>query len=278
LGVAAAYGRTGSVDPVKAVVTLGGVICLHLGANLANDYFDEVTGCDRQNNSPTPISGGSRVIQEGLLSPVQIGAASGVFLILGLVQAFWLNTLVPGNLVLILGLAGMGLGLLYTAVPVKLSYRGLGELAVFLSFGPLVVAGAYLVQTGRLGAVPFLVSIPAGLMVASILLVNEVIDYDADLRAEKRTLVVILGRRPGYLAFLAVHLAAYVWIALGVFAGLYPPPALLALLPLIPALVVLRSGQALRNRKQTIRAGRAAILSHTVVTALLAISHLGGAD
>ncbi len=274
LGAFAAYSRTGDLSFFRLGLTLFGVLCVHLGANLANDYFDEITGCDRINLEPTPFSGGSRVIQEGLIPPRTILAVSILFLVAGLVQGLILNSMIPGNLVLFLGLAGIALGVLYTAVPVKLSYRGVGELAVFAAFGPLLVAGSYLCQAGRLDTHVLAVSIPAGLLVLAILLVNEVLDFAWDERAGKRTLVVALGKRKGYRFFLLIYAGAYAWIIPGMATGLYPAWAVLAL---IPAAVISRDllpGRALKDRAGAMRASRGAIMSQVLTTGLLAFSFL----
>ena len=69
LGSFAAFWKTGSLNVVRLVLTLGGVLCIHIGANLANDLFDHMTGCDRLNLEPTPFSGGSRVIQQASYHP-----------------------------------------------------------------------------------------------------------------------------------------------------------------------------------------------------------------
>lgn len=255
-------------------LTLGGVLCVHLGANLANDYFDEITGCDRENPEPTPFSGGSRVIQQGLLSARAILAASSVFFLLGLVQGLILNTMVPGNTVILLGLLGILLGVLYTAAPVRLSYRGIGEVAVFAAFGPLVVVGSYLCQTGKLEGFPLKVSVPAGLLVLAILLINEILDLTWDERAGKRTIMVILGAGRGYRVFLLAYLGAYAWVAVGIIRGFYTPGAAVAFLPLVLFLKPLIPGRALRERTDTIKASRVTILSHTLTTGLLALSYL----
>jgi 1,4-dihydroxy-2-naphthoate octaprenyltransferase len=274
IGAFAAYWKTGTLSPARLGLALGGVLCLHLGANLANDYFDEITGCDRLNPHPTPFSGGSRVIQDGLLSARTIILSSTVFFALGLVQGLWLNHIVPGNLVLVLGLLGLVCGLLYSAVPFKLSYRGIGEVVVFFAFGPLVVAGSYLVQTGELAVFPFVAALPAGLLVLAVLLINEVLDVEWDGRAGKRTLVVILGERSGYNLYLAAYIGAYVWIAVGLLKGIYPLLACLAFVPLAVFIRHLLPHRALADRQATIHASRLTILSHTIVGTLLLFSYL----
>jgi 1,4-dihydroxy-2-naphthoate octaprenyltransferase len=274
LGAFAVLPKGGGVNPARLFLALGSVLCVHLGANLANDFFDEMTGCDRQNPEPTTFSGGSRVIQRGLIPARSIIVVSLVFFGLALVQGLWLNSMVPGNTVLAFGIVGLGIGLLYSALPVKLSYRGLGEVAIFFAFGPLVVVGSYVCQTGAIEAYPFWVSVPAGLLVLSILLVNEVLDHQWDSLAGKRTLVVMLGRSRGYLLFLLTYLGAYLWIGWGLAWHLYPTVAVVALVPLPIIMPRLLPDRALADRQALIRASGLVILSHMAVTGLLAVSYL----
>jgi 1,4-dihydroxy-2-naphthoate octaprenyltransferase len=274
LGTFAAYWRTGHMSAAGFAVALAGVACIHLGANMANDYFDWKTGCDSRNPEPTPFSGGSRVIQEGLVSSRSLIAVSVALLAAGAALGLYLNSRVPGNGVLYLGLAGIAGGFMYTAVPFKLSYRGLGEIVVFLCFGPLLVGGSYLVQAGTLDFRALLISLPAGLLVAAILLVNEVLDVEWDRAAGKNTVIVRLGRERGYSLFLGVYVAGYVCIGAGILAGLYQPVAAVAALPLVLGIRSLAPGRALSDRPATIHASSIVIRSQAATVLLLALSYL----
>jgi len=274
VGTAAAYWAERAFEPLRLALALGGVVSLHLGANLANDYFDHLSGCDQANPEPTPYSGGSRVIQNRLISSGAIVAASLAFFAAGTACGLALNAMVPGNRVLYLGLAGLAGGLLYSAGPARLSYRGLGELVVFALFGPLAVAGAYLVQTGRLDGLAFAASVPCGLLVLAILLVNEVLDARWDAVAGKRTMVVRLGARRGYWFFLAAYFGAYLWLAAGIVAGVFGIAGALALLPAIFSAKHLVPRRALADRAATINASRLTTISHTVTGLLIAASYL----
>ena len=274
LGAFAAYHKTGSLSVARLLATLAGIALVHLGANLANDYFDYRTGCDTGNPEPTPFSGGSRVIQEGLIPARRIASASAVCFTAGALVGVYLNSAVPGNSLIVIGLLGIAGGLLYTAVPVKLSYRGLGEAVVFLCFGPLLVSGAYLVQTGRLGTYAVAVSLPAGLLVLAILLINEVLDEQWDRKGGKRTLVVALGLGRGYSLFLAAYVSAYVYIGLGIALEVYQPVAALSLVPFLMSIRHLAPGRALLSRENTVNASRLTIRSQALTISLLALSYL----
>jgi 1,4-dihydroxy-2-naphthoate octaprenyltransferase len=274
LGAFAASRQTGDFATDRFLLTLGGVLCVHLGANVANDYYDYVTGADNMNPEPTPFSGGSRVIQDGLVSSKTSLAVSITLLVAGLIMGLVLNSMVPGNTVILLALAGVLCGFLYSAVPVKLSYRGLGEIVIFVAFGPVTVMGSYLCQTGSLSVFALLVSIPAGLLVLAILLVNEVLDLRWDRKAGKRTFAVILGERRAYILFLGVYLAAFVSVAALLIAGF---ANLFAILAFIPAAFFVRGvlpAEALRTRATLVNASRLTILTQVTATALLAVSYL----
>lgn len=223
----------GAFEPISAILTLVGAAAVHLALNVANDVFDARLGADDQNVNPTQFSGGSRVIQYGLVSLQRMTMISaGLYAVAIGIGLFLLLTRFSFAL-LFIGICGILLSLFYTAPPVKLVYRGLGELTTAIGFGPLMLVGAYVVQTlGVLRPEPFVASIPIALLVALILYVNEVPDRPADDRAGKRTLPVLLTRDAVINVYVIAAAAAFMVIVLGVLAGLLPVPALLALLPL----------------------------------------------
>jgi 1,4-dihydroxy-2-naphthoate octaprenyltransferase len=239
LGIAVAA-HQGSFDLVKAVLTLVAAAAVHLGLNVSNDVFDDVLGADRLNYTPTPYSGGSRVIQYGLLTRGEMATLSaalyGLAIAIGLLLVAWTRSVE----LLAIGVVGVVLGLGYTAPPLKLVYRGLGEIAVALGFGPVMLLGAYVVQTGRIGIEPLIASIPVAILVALILYVNEIPDRPADAAAGKRTLVVRWSHEVVRAAYLVAASIAFAVIVVGVATRVLPIPTLLALLALPLALRVYR--------------------------------------
>jgi len=128
-----------------------------------------------------------------------------------------------------IGIAGIALGIAYTAPPLKLVYRGLGEIAVALGFGPIMLLGAYVVQTGRLALEPLVLSFVPGILIALILFVNEVPDRRSDAEAGKRTLPVRFAPDIVRAGYLVAALAVFAIIVGGVLGGILPWPALIAL-------------------------------------------------
>ena len=226
--IAAAHG---SFDLLAAALTVIGASFVQLGLNVANDVFDSIQGADEANVTPTQFSGGSRVIQYGLVSLRSMATlATAFYLAAGLIGLLLLATR-GSTALLVIGVIGFVVSLGYTAPPLKFVYRGLGEIAVALGFGPLMLLGAYVVQTrGALSWEPVAASIPIALLVALILYVNEIPDRRGDARVGKRTLPVRFSRQAVIGGYNAAALGAYVAVVVAVIAGYLPVPALLMLL------------------------------------------------
>lgn len=222
-----------------AALTLLGAVAVHLGLNVANDVFDATSGADEYNVNPTLFSGGSRVIQYGLVSLRQMIAISAVAYAAAIAIGLYLAS-VAGWGLLWLGLAGVLISFFYTAPPLRLVHRGLGEPATALGFGPIMVLGAYYVQTGHYALQPLVLSIPVALLVMLILYANEIPDRVADARAGKRTLVVRLSRKVVLQGYGVAAALAYLALVVGVVAGLLPWPTLAALLTIPLAVKTLR--------------------------------------
>lgn len=219
----------GYFDPLLFVLTLVGASSIHLGLNMANDYFDSMLGADYVNKAPTPFSGGSRVIQYGLLSPASVIRISGLFYLIGVSVGLYLA--VTRGFLEITSLLAIGffLSFFYTAPPVKLAYRGLGELAVGVGFGPVIVLGSYFVQAQAFEVSALLASIPVGVLIALILYVNEIPDKPFDKAAGKKTVVVRLSDDKVLLLYKVLLAATYALIVLLVASRLAPLTALIAL-------------------------------------------------
>ncbi|HEX9377409.1 MAG TPA: prenyltransferase [Actinomycetota bacterium] len=231
-----------------ALLTLLGGAFVHLGLNVANDVFDTMSGADQANTTPTQFSGGSRVIHYGLISMrgmallatafYAAGAAIGVFLAVD--RGFW-----P---LIGLGAAGMAISLAYTAPPLRLVHRGVGEIAVALGFGPIMVLGAFYVQAQRFTWEAGFVSIPVAILIALVLYVNEIPDRAGDRAAGKRTLPVRLSRRAVIAVYVAAVAVAYLAIAAGALSGLMVHAALIGLVTIPMAARVARElGESYEN-------------------------------
>jgi 1,4-dihydroxy-2-naphthoate octaprenyltransferase len=215
------------------LLTLLGIVCVNAGLNLSNDYFDHLSGNDESNPHLTPFSGGSRVIQNGILAPRLVLAGSILFYLGGVAIGLYLAW-ARGWALLWIGLLGVFFALFHNAPPFKLYYLapGVGELAAGIGCGPLVVLGSHYVQTQRLGLEALWASIPMGLLVTAILYINEFPDEVADRRVGKKTLVVTLGRERAVWGYVALLTAVYLSLGAGIATRVLPYTMLLAFLPL----------------------------------------------
>jgi 1,4-dihydroxy-2-naphthoate octaprenyltransferase len=217
---AAAAARAGALSWWWLALSVLGVFFIEVAKNASGEVVDFDSGADAAvaPEDRSPFSGGKRVLVDGLLSRGQVLAIAGVAY--GLAVAAGLAIVAAREpRVLWVGAAGLALAFFYHAPPLRLSYRGFGELAVAACYGPLIAAGAYLVQRGEITADVVLPSLPLGMMVAAFLWINEFPDYSGDQAAGKRNLVVRLGRRRASRAFLGLVLCAYALVLVLPLAG-----------------------------------------------------------
>jgi len=201
-------------------VTALALFCVEVAKNAWGDVIDYDSGADLavRPQDRTAFSGGKRVMVDELLTRGQTWAVAAIFggtgLLLGAVIVF-----VREPLAVVIGVFGALLGWSYHGPPLKLVYRGLGELDVVICYGPLIVLSTYLIQTHELSWPVFWLSLPLGLFIAAFLWVNEFPDYEADRGAGKRNLVARLGRRaasrvlPWIYALGFVLILALPWLA-----------------------------------------------------------------
>jgi 1,4-dihydroxy-2-naphthoate octaprenyltransferase len=186
---AAVYETSGDRFRVAAfIAALVGSVLIQIGTNLANDYSDAKRGADTVDRL-----GPVRVTASGLVAPQRVLVGTWLAFAAAVACGIYLAT-VAGAVILLVGVASIAAGVLYTGGPRPYGYEGLGELFVFLFFGLVAVNGSYYVQLERLDWLPFGLSISIGLLAAAILVVNNVRDIDTDGRVGKRTLAVRIGR------------------------------------------------------------------------------------
>jgi 1,4-dihydroxy-2-naphthoate polyprenyltransferase len=241
LGIAIAA-RVGSFDLVSSLLTLLAASAVHLGLNAANDVFDTMLGADDANPTPTRFSGGSRVIQNSLVTTRGLSGISAACYALAAVMGLVLLWQRGSIALFAIFVIGLFISLAYTMPPFKLVYRGLGEIATALGFGPVMLLGAYVVQTrGSMSVEAAVASIPIGLLVALILYVNEIPDRRGDAKVGKRTLPVRWSRETVIRAFDIVAGASFVLVVLCAIAAVLPFTTLLVVVA-APLAVVVHDG------------------------------------
>jgi len=207
--------RGAELHPGRFLLIVAACFMVHLATNLANDYFDHLKGTDSGESI-----GGSRVIQEGKLSLRALLRAIVVLYVLACLIALYL--MISLNLFLILPfvLFAFFSSLFYVAPPVRYGYHGLGELFVGINMGPIMVVGTYWVIAGQPAWKSLYVSIPIGLMVASILYYQSLPDMATDSAAGKRTLALRLGRKGSIIGLVVFFFLIYASIMALVCLGI----------------------------------------------------------
>lgn len=218
-----------------ALLTVVLAVAAQAGVNVLNDYYDHLNGTDELNTDRLyPFTGGSRFIQNGIMGPRQMLAYGLVLFAAVTAGGLWLIS-ERGVGLFWIGLAGLLIGWAYSAPPLKLNSRGMGEPAVAAGF-LLIVVGADFVQRGGLSAAPWLVGLPYALLVTNILYINQFPDRRADLAAGKLHWVARLEpavAARGYWAILATAVLVTAWLAV---SDRVPMLALVSLIAVLPAL------------------------------------------
>jgi 1,4-dihydroxy-2-naphthoate octaprenyltransferase len=236
LGSAIGWAEMGTFRWSLFLLTLLAGLFLHIGTNVINDYYDYKSGNDEVNvEFVRPFSGGSRVIQLGLLSPLEMLSGALFFFILGAGIGLYLAWAVS-PLLLLLGIVGVVSGFFYTAPPFNWASRGIGELLVGFNFGVLMTVGAYIVQTGTWSWQPVIASIPIALLIAAVLYINEFPDYKADKAVNKTHIVVRLGLARGIKVYVGLMALPYLSLVIAVLTAAITPYALIGLVTLPLAL------------------------------------------
>lgn len=264
----------GPVDWWLALAALAGTLCLHAATNLSNDYFDFRAGVDAP-GSPS-VRGRHHPLVERTLEPRQVlvgavafwCAAAGIAAVLSIFRGWPLAALTA---------AGILAGFFYTAGPLRLKARALGELTAFIMWGPLMVLGAFFVQTETFAGSrhALLLAVIQGLWVAQVLLVNNVRDVEADAVLRVLTPATLLGRKPAVALAAALPTGAYLLVAAAVLLGALGPWALLvfASAPLTVLLLRSLSGREVPGSAPAQAARTAMVFGLLLVLALA----LGGA-
>jgi 1,4-dihydroxy-2-naphthoate octaprenyltransferase len=242
VGGAVGWAALGEMDWWLFVVTMVGVMLLHLGANVTNDYWDYMGGTDVVNRFRTPFSGGSRLLVERRLSPRRVlrlgqgflgaGSLVGLYLVYELGEDGWI--------VLLLGMVGVGGAYFYSAPPFSLASKGMGELVIGSLFGLLAVIGTFYIQARTFSIEVVAASIPVSLWIAAVIWINQFPDMEADEATGKRTLVVRWGTERSIQAYSTIQISAIAVIVGAVILNLLPLAALVAIVAIVPTMGAIR--------------------------------------
>ena len=232
LGALVAWAVNGTFCTFYFLLVLAGVVANHLALNMADDYFDFKHAVD--NSKPeekNPYSGGSGTLSSGAMHPSAMFKAFVLCFALTVTIGLYL-TILRGIPVLLFGLLGVFCSVFYTAPPISFSHHGLGELGQLVCFGTVIGMGSYFVQTQTITLEAFLATLPLGIMLFSMIVINEIPDYNEDRLAGKLTLVARYGKWRGVKLYVASWACTYLVITVGILLQVLPWTALLALVSL----------------------------------------------
>ncbi|MFA6920551.1 MAG: prenyltransferase [Gallionella sp.] len=218
-------------DAMAASLTLLAALLAHAGVNVLNDYYDAQNGTDAQNTERIfPFTGGSRFIQNGVLSEIQTRNFGFGLLLTVMPAGLWLMAN-SGFQLLYVGLAGLFIGWAYSAPPLRLNSRGLGELCVAAGFLLITVGADFVLRRGFSDA-PLIAGLSYALLVTNLLYINQFPDRAADTAAGKLHWVARLPVRQARRGYVLIAVSAYGWLFLSVLQGWLPVTAALAFLAL----------------------------------------------
>ena len=240
LGLATAAHEEAFRSTPLALITLLFALLAQAGANVINDYYDALSGCDAANTDRiAPFTGGSRFIQEGKLTERATALYGYTLLALVIPAGLWLIAQ-SGLWLLAIGFAGLLCGWAYSAPPLKLQSRGLGELAIMLAWLAVVIGSDY-VQSQILSATAVYAGLVYAPLVANVLFVNQVPDRIADAAVGKDTLIVRCTPAVTPWGSLALYTASAIALAAGIIDHTLPYYTALTMLAVIPASIALRA-------------------------------------
>ncbi|MGO9136054.1 MAG: prenyltransferase [Syntrophales bacterium] len=228
----------GSVSWLWFAITTIGITLFHAAANLINDYFDTLYDID-QDDSPTAKYRPQPIIS-GMLTPRQTITEASIFLVLT-VAIGMTAAVVRSWHILWIGLIGLFTSIYYTAGPVKFKYRALGEFAVFMMWGPLMIEGAYAVQRQALSVKALYISVPFGVLVALVLFANNMRDIAYDSRHNVKTVSIMLGSRNSFILFAGLIALAYAYVLGMILTGIMSFWGLLIFLSVPKAISLLKT-------------------------------------
>jgi 1,4-dihydroxy-2-naphthoate polyprenyltransferase len=229
LGGLVSWASNGRFVPLYFLLVLIAIIVNHIGLNMTDDYFDYKHSVDKlKAGEKNPYSGGSGTLSSGLLKPKSMFKAFTLCYLVTVAVGFYL-TLTCGLPILAFGLVGVFCAVFYTAPPISFGHHGLGELVMLVNFGSVIGLGAFYVQAQTVTLEAFLATLPMGIMLFSMIVINEIPDIEEDRAAGKLTLVARFGKQAGIKLYIASWICTYGVIVGSVALRLIPVFALLAL-------------------------------------------------
>ncbi|MBW8350947.1 prenyltransferase [Bacillus sp. IITD106] len=249
IAAALSYGYTRTIDIGWFVLALLGIYLIEIGKNAVNEFVDYQTGVDRfiTEDKRNPFSGGKKTIVDGKLTMKETMVIAVLTLLGALIIGIFITILREPSIFWV-GVVGLALAIFYSVPPFKLNYRGMGELAVGLAFGPLIMCGTFLLLTGTWNWLVLIAGLPVAFLITAVLWINQYPDYEADIKGGKRNWLVRIGKENGVIIYALLFIGAYV--SLVYLAILYKNP--IWLLGLISTPLAVKSINITKKQKNNI--------------------------
>lgn len=264
-----------TLQPANLVIALLAAAALQVGLTMFNDTLDFIYGTDRKPTGiKNPFSGGSGVLTSGLIRPRQAFGAILALYSFALLCTIYLS-LEVSIVVFWIALTGALISVFYSAKPFRFAYHGIGELTMFLGYGPVVTTWAYYIHSAQITGEILLIGAVPGLLMWTMILINEIPDYEEDRAAGKKNIAYRLGPKNTKNLFIASLAAVYVYLAVLLIAGVLPPLSALAFVgvPLAVAAAV-AANRHYRDPIKIATANRFMVYIYSVTTAAVAIGFL----
>ena len=267
IGSVVSWATLGRFSVSLFALVIIGVIINHIALNMTDDYFDYKHAVDiTKPGEENPYTGGSKTLTSGLIRPKKMATVFVLLYLIVIAIGLYL-TFQRGIIVLIFGLIGIIWSVFYTSPPIQFAHHGLGEIGLLLNFGPIIGLGAFYVQAQQLSLEALLATLPCGIMLFSMIVINEIPDIEEDQLAGKLTLVARFGKKAGVKLYFLSWLATYSVILLSVFLTYTPWPILLSFISLP---FVISSNQILlkhyQEPNQMIQANKRMIQAHALTS------------
>jgi len=246
-----------------------GILLAHISVNVLNEYFDYRSGVDFR-TPKTPFSGGSGALPGGLVSARQ-ALVLGVGTLVAIVPLGIFFTLTKGWALLPLLAVAAACIVLYTPLILKMGWP---EWAPGVGLGSLPVLGAYFVHAGAFPMSAVIASVPSGILVHNLLLLNEFPDAEADVTVRRRTMPIVLGKRRASLVYSALTVVVYLWIVGAVIAGVMPPFSLLGLLTIPLAVKAIRGALQYQDMGKVVPAMASNVMVVLLTQLLMGVGYI----
>ncbi|MBE0640405.1 MAG: prenyltransferase [Bacteroidales bacterium] len=258
-----------SFDWTIFILATLGIVMAHSAADFIDDYYDFINGnlgnkVQQFHDSP---------LIDGKVTTRQVLIAAGICMLIAVGAGIYLLIAV-GLPVLYLMAAGAFIVFFYTAPPVRLNYRGMGETALFFAFGPMIVFGMYYVLTSQFSWEPVLASVPIGIFTMNVGIVSNIFDHDDDVQSGKRCIPVRFGQPRTVQIIRIVTVIAYLTLLLGVILGIMPVWTLLGLLTLPLGFAVVKMSARYSDTSFYTPAMSRAIALSSVMSIVLTLGYL----